>query len=53
VSTAYPEAAEVIHVDESRSDVRLTAESIRLWERRTREYVGGRGWLNRRTGADL
>ena len=36
---AYPEDAAVMYVDASHSIVRLSDESIRLWERRTREYV--------------
>jgi hypothetical protein len=39
VSTTYPEDAAVMYVDASLSGARLTEESIRLWERRTREYV--------------
>jgi hypothetical protein len=39
VSTTYSEDAAVMYVDGSLSGVRLTEESIRLWERRTREYV--------------
>lgn len=39
VSTTYPRDAEVMYQDETYSRVRLTEESIRLWERRSREYV--------------
>jgi hypothetical protein len=39
VSTAHPNDAAVMYLDESHSNVRLTRESIRLWELRTREYV--------------
>jgi hypothetical protein len=39
VSRAYPEDAAVMYTDESYSNVRLTEESVRLWERRTRGYV--------------
>jgi hypothetical protein len=39
VSTAHPKDAAVMYEDESYSTVRLTRESIRLWELRTREYV--------------
>jgi hypothetical protein len=39
VSTAYPKDAAVMYQDESYTNVRLTRESIRLWELRTREYV--------------
>lgn len=39
VSTTYPEDAAVMYVDASLSGVRLTEEAIRLWGRRTREYV--------------
>jgi hypothetical protein len=39
VSRAYPEDAAVMYQDDSHSGVRLTAESIRLWERYTRGYV--------------
>jgi hypothetical protein len=39
VSTAHPKDAAVMYTDESYTNVRLTAESIRLWELRTREYV--------------
>jgi hypothetical protein len=44
VSRAYPKDAAVMYEDGGTSGVRLTAESIRLWERHTREYaekVGG------------
>jgi hypothetical protein len=39
VSTAHPKDAAVMYTDESYSNVRLTRESIRLWELRTLEYV--------------
>jgi len=39
VSRAYPKDAAVMYQDESHSGVRLTAASIRLWERHTRGYV--------------
>ena len=39
VSKAYPEDAAVMYADETHSGVRLTEESIGLWERRTRGYV--------------
>ena len=39
VSKAHPKDAAVMYQDDSRSGVRLTQESIRLWELRTREYV--------------
>jgi hypothetical protein len=39
VSTAYPDDAAVMYQDASYGGVRLTEESIRLWERRTREYA--------------
>jgi hypothetical protein len=39
VSRAHPKNAAVMYEDASQSGVRLTEESIRLWERRTREYV--------------
>jgi hypothetical protein len=39
VSTAYPEDAAVMYTDGSHEGVRLTEESIRLWEQRSREYV--------------
>jgi hypothetical protein len=38
VSTVHPKDAAVMYQDDSRSGVRLTQESIRLWELRTREY---------------
>jgi hypothetical protein len=45
VSTAHPEDAAVMYQDETYGGARLTEESIRLWERRSREYVEevGRG----------
>jgi hypothetical protein len=39
VSTAHPKDAAVMYADESYTNVRLTRESIRLWDLRTREYV--------------
>lgn len=39
VSKAYPEDAAVMYEDGGTSGVRLTEESIRLWERHTRGYV--------------
>jgi hypothetical protein len=39
VSTAHPKDAAVMYTDESHSNVRLTEESVRLWDARTREYV--------------
>jgi hypothetical protein len=39
VSNAHPQDAAVMYTDESYSNVRLTRESIRLWELRTLEYV--------------
>lgn len=39
VSKAHPKDAAVMYTDESYSNVRLTRESIRLWELRTLEYV--------------
>ena len=39
VSRAYPKDAAVMYQDESYSGVRLTGESIRLWERHTLGYV--------------
>ena len=39
VSTAYPEDAAVMYTDGTYSGARLTEESIRLWEQRSREYV--------------
>jgi hypothetical protein len=39
VSTAHPKDAAVMYTDESHSGVRLTEESVRLWDARTREYV--------------
>lgn len=47
VSKAYPEDAAVMYEDGGTSGVRLTEESIRLWERHTRGYVEEVG---RRTG---
>jgi limonene-1,2-epoxide hydrolase len=39
VSKAYPEDAAAMYTDETHSGVRLTEESIGLWERHTRGYV--------------
>lgn len=39
VSKTHPEDVAVMYEDESQSGVRLTKESIRLWERYTRDYV--------------
>lgn len=39
VSTAHPKDAAVMYTDESHTNVRLTEESVRLWDARTREYV--------------
>jgi hypothetical protein len=39
VSTAYPEDAAVMYVDDTYSEVRLTEASIRLWDEHTRGYV--------------
>jgi hypothetical protein len=39
VSTAYPKDAAVMYTDKSHTNVRLTEESIGLWERHTRGYV--------------
>jgi hypothetical protein len=39
VSTTYPEDAAVMYTDGTYSNYRLTEESIRLWEKRSREYV--------------
>ena len=39
VSKAHPKDAAVMYQDDSHSGVRLTEESIRLWELRTLEYV--------------
>ena len=39
VSTTYPEDAAVMYRDETHTGVRLTEESIGLWERHTRGYV--------------
>jgi hypothetical protein len=38
VSKAYPEDAAVMYEDGGTGGIRLTEESIRLWERHTREY---------------
>jgi hypothetical protein len=39
VSKTHPEDAAVMYTDESHTGVRLSEESIRLWERNTRAYV--------------
>jgi hypothetical protein len=39
VSTSHPEDAAVMYDNENHTNVRLTKQSIRLWELRTREYV--------------
>jgi hypothetical protein len=39
VSTAHPKDAAMMYQDENHTSVRLTEESIRLWERHTRGYV--------------
>jgi hypothetical protein len=39
VSTAYPEDAAVMYTDGTYAGARLTEESIRLWDQRSREYV--------------
>jgi hypothetical protein len=39
VSKTHPEDVAVMYEDESQSGVRLTEESIRLWERHSRGYV--------------
>ena len=39
VSKAYPKDAAVMYADGGTSGVRLTEESIRLWERHLRDYV--------------
>ena len=39
VSKAYPEDAAVMYADETHTGVRLSEESIGLWERHTRGYV--------------
>jgi hypothetical protein len=39
VSTAHPKDAAVMYTDRSHTNVRLTEESIPLWERYTRAYV--------------
>ena len=39
VSKAYPEDAAVMYEDGGTSGMRLTEESIRLWERHTRGYA--------------
>jgi hypothetical protein len=39
VSETYPEDAAVMYKDDSYSGVRLTEESIRLWERHSKGYV--------------
>ena len=39
VSSNHPEDAAVMYEDETYSSVRLTAESVRLWQQRVRQYV--------------
>ena len=39
VFAAHPKDAAVMYTDKSHTNVRLTEESIRLWERHTRGYV--------------
>jgi hypothetical protein len=39
VSKAHPEDAAVMYLDETHTGVRLSEESIRLWERHTQGYV--------------
>ena len=39
VSTTYPKDAAVMYTDATTTGVQLSEESIRLWGRRTREYV--------------
>jgi hypothetical protein len=39
VSSTYPEDAAVMYLDGTRNGARFSPESIRLWERHTREYV--------------
>lgn len=39
VSKAHPKDAAVMYLDETHSGVRLSEESIRLWERNTQRYV--------------
>jgi hypothetical protein len=39
VSTAHPKDAAVMYTDKTHSNVRLTENSIRLWERNTQGYV--------------
>jgi hypothetical protein len=39
VSKAHPQDAAVMYLDETHSGVRLSEESIRLWERNTQSYV--------------
>ena len=43
VSEAHPEDAAVMYTDDSHSNVRLTEQSIGLWERRTRQYADDAG----------
>ncbi len=42
VSTTYPEDVAVMYTNDNLTDYRLTPESIRLWEKHTREYVDTR-----------
>jgi hypothetical protein len=39
VTKAHPKDAAVMYTDETHTNVRLTAEAVRLWDARTREYV--------------
>ena len=39
VSKAYPEDAVVMYADGTRGGIRLTEQSIGLWERHTRGYA--------------
>jgi hypothetical protein len=43
VTTAHPKDAAVMYTDDSHSNVRLTEQSIGLWERRTRQYADDAG----------
>ena len=42
VTTTHPKDAAVMYQDETHSGARLTEESIRLWERRSRDYVAAK-----------
>lgn len=39
VATEHPKDVKVMYVDASQANYRLTEESIRLWERRSKDYV--------------